>query len=95
MMSAVTSELDLQEIRRRIDDVDAKILALFAERVELVLEVGRYKRERNLAVYDPDRERKVLERLTELAPAGLSPQVIRRVFERIIDESRRIEQHDV
>jgi chorismate mutase len=86
---------ELEELRRAIDEVDQQILRLVAERVRLVLEVGDVKRERNMAVYDPDRERKILDRLASQAPPPLDGTTVRRVFERLIDEARRLEQHHV
>jgi len=89
----VTEELQLAQLRDAIDTVDAEILRLVASRVELVLTIAEYKRVRQMPVYDPDRERAVIDRLLGLAPANLDPQLVRRIFERIIDESRRVEQH--
>jgi len=89
----VTEEVQLQQLREAIDTVDAEILRLVASRVELVLRIAEFKRERQMPVYDPDRERAVIERLLSLAPSNLDPQLVRRIFERIIDESRRVEQH--
>jgi chorismate mutase len=85
----------LEALRRDIDAIDNRLLELLAERVAKVLAVGDVKRERGLVVYDPDRERRVLERLVEAAPAPLRGDMVRRVFERVIDESRRAEQHHV
>jgi chorismate mutase len=48
-----------------------------------------------MAVYDPDRERSLLARLSESAPEPLDATTVRRIFERLIDESRRLEQHHV
>jgi len=86
---------ELEELRRSIDEVDRKLLELMAERARLVLAVGDVKRARNMAVYDPERERRVLDRLGSLAPAPLDATTVRRVFERLIDEMRRLEQHHV
>jgi chorismate mutase len=89
----VSDASDLENLRTAIDTVDAEILALVAKRIDLVLQIADYKRGRAMPVYDPARERNVIDRLIALAPASLDAQVVRRVFERIIDESRRIEQH--
>jgi chorismate mutase len=86
---------ELEALRRRIDDLDRRILELVAERVKVVLAVGQFKRDNNIAVYDPDRERKMLERLCGQAPEPLDADTVRRIFERLIDESRRIEQHSI
>lgn len=87
------NEPDLESLRKAIDAVDAQLLELIHERVRLVLEVGAYKARHGLAIYDPERERRLLERLTALANPPLEPDTVRRIFERLIDESRRLEQH--
>jgi chorismate mutase len=94
-MRLVTSKLDLDELRRGIDAVDQQILKLLHERVRLVMAVGEYKRERGIPVYDPARERALFERLSKAAEPPLDAETARRIFERIVDESRRIEQHHV
>ena len=91
----MTPKLELDELRRRIDAVDQSILKLLHERVGLVMAVGDYKRERGIPVYDPERERALLERLGKAAESPLDAHTIRSIFERIVDESRRIEQHHV
>lgn len=86
---------ELAELRRAIDDVDDQILRLIAERVRLVLAVGDLKRKLELSVYDPERERTLLARLCANAPPPLDGTTIRRIFERLIDESRRLEQRHI
>jgi chorismate mutase len=94
-MSGANPGTDLDELRREIDKVDGLLLELVAKRVSLVLAVGEYKRKHGLPVYDPARESQVLDRLSQAPPAPLDKETVRRVFERVIDESRRLEQHHV
>ena len=82
----------LEELRREIDHIDDEILKWVALRLERVLAVGDHKREHHLELYDPERERRILERIASRAPAPLDPQSVRRIFERLIDESRHAEQ---
>jgi chorismate mutase len=89
----VSVDPELEALREAIDRIDQQILELVAERVRVVLAVGDYKRKKGLPIYDPERERKVLERLSRLAGSKLDPETVRRIFERLIDESRRLEQH--
>lgn len=86
---------ELDALRRSIDDVDRRILTLLAERLRLVLEIGDLKRVHQLPVRDPERERTVIDRLVSLAPAPLFESTVRRVFERIIDEARQVEEQHV
>ena len=91
----MTPKLDLDELRRSIDAVDQQILRLLHDRVRLVMAVGEYKRERHIPVYDPARERDLLDRLGKSAESPLDAETARRIFERIVDECRRIEHHHV
>lgn len=91
----MTSPLNLDELRLRIDAIDRQILDLVHERIRLVMQVGEYKRARGMPVYDPERERQLLERLSAAAQPPLDAPTIRRIFERLVDEARRIEQHHV
>lgn len=83
---------ELQTLRESIDAIDQQILKLLAERIRLVLTVGDIKRRDGVVVYDPDRERVVLERLTQLADAPLDAETVTRIFESVIRESRRLEE---
>ena len=86
---------ELEDLRQSIDDVDRRILALIAERIRLVLQVGDLKRARQLSVRDPERERSVVERLAAMARPPLDASMVQRIFERIIEEARRIEEDHV
>lgn len=79
-------EPDLEAIRRGIDDVDRRLIALLAERSRLVGQVVHYKRARHMAVVDRAREERMLERIGVLAESeGLDPRVARQVLRTIID----------
>jgi chorismate mutase len=89
----VLQDPELEALRREIDDIDERILELVSARVRIVLRVGELKRRVGLPVYDPDRERAMLDRLAQRASPPLDLSTVRRVFERLIDESRRLEQN--
>jgi chorismate mutase-like protein len=83
---------ELDELRARIDMLDEALVRLLNARAACALEIGRAKEARGLAVYQPEREREVLEHVTSLSNGPLDPAAIRRLFERIIDEARRLER---
>jgi chorismate mutase len=87
----VDDEQQLEALRQRIDGIDGRILELVAERLRTALEIGAIKRRLERPIYDPERERLIVERLIARAPEPLAPEQVRRVFERLIDESRRAE----
>ncbi|MCL2519001.1 MAG: chorismate mutase [Oscillospiraceae bacterium] len=56
--------MDLEIIRKEIDDVDDQIKILFEKRMALVLEVAEYKKQNNLPVKNSTRENEILVRVT-------------------------------
>jgi chorismate mutase len=85
--------MSLADWRRRIDDIDRKLVQLLNERSHCALEIGKIKQEQKLPLYQPDREREVLENAERTNPGPLSNAAIRRLFERIIDEARAAERN--
>ncbi len=82
----------LDELRILIDDVDRRLVALLNERTRVVEEIGRVKRLSGLPVYEPKREEMVFANVTGSNGGPLTPEALRRVFERIIDEMRTIQR---
>lgn len=84
--------MDISYWRSRIDEVDAKIAALLNERSRYVIEIGKIKRANNMKLFDPEREAQVLRNVIANNRGPLDDDALRRLFERIIDESRHIER---
>ena len=82
----------LEEYRILIDDVDRRIVALLNERTLVVENIGRVKREAQLPVYEPKREDQVFANITSANHGPLTTQAVRGIFERIIDEMRRVQK---
>jgi len=79
----------LERVRDRIRALDGELVALVAERRELVLAVGRLKESLGLPVLDPPQEARVVRRAAELArEAGTDPELVRDVLWRIIASAR-------
>ena len=83
---------NLAECRRQIDAVDLKILALLNERTRIVEQIGRIKQKLSMPIYEPKREDQVFHNVTSHNPGPLTPEAVKRVFERIIDEMRTIQR---
>jgi chorismate mutase len=84
--------MTLSDWRRRIDEIDRKLVELLNERSRCALEIGKIKHAEHLPLYQPDREREVLENAERVNPGPLTDAAIRRLFERIIDEARSAER---
>jgi chorismate mutase len=83
----------LDELRDDIDRVDEVLVRLLNERARVACEIGRVKKERGIEVYQPEREKQVIAHVRNVAAEGpLGPDAIARLFERIIDEARRLER---
>ena len=82
----------IDEIRKRIDLLDDVLLLIFNERARLALEIGRLKKGSGLPVFDPAREKRIFARMKEENPGPLDDGAVVRLFERVVDESRRLER---
>jgi chorismate mutase len=82
----------LDELRRRIDEIDEQLVALLSARAACALAIGHEKKAAGLEVYQPSREAEVLKHVQQVNPGPLDDGAIKRLFERIIDEARRLER---
>jgi chorismate mutase len=84
--------MTLPDLRRRIDEIDRKLVELLNERSKCALEIGKLKQQASLPLYQPDREKEVLDNAEQNNKGPLTDAAIRRLFERIIDEARSAER---
>jgi chorismate mutase len=85
----------LSEIRDEIDRLDARMLDLMAERLELALSTLDVKRDNGLYRTDRRREAEVVRRGADLArERGLEPELVREIFWRVIELSRNAYELD-
>ena len=63
----------LNDLRKKIDIIDAELAALFIKRMELVTAVAKYKKEHGLATFDPSREQEILAKVAADSPAAFAP----------------------
>lgn len=82
----------MEDWRRRIDEIDLQLVGLFNERTQCAIEIGYIKKSLGLEIYSPKREAQVIDNVTTANQGPLDAEAIRRLFERVIDEARRIER---
>jgi chorismate mutase / prephenate dehydratase len=83
--------MSLDDLRKRINALDERTVALLDERAELMSEVLQAKRDANLPTFDPEREREVLERLSRLGDGRFPRGALRAVFREVMSASRALQ----
>jgi len=86
------AEREMSRLRGAIDRVDAELVKLLNQRARYAVAIGEIKGTLLLPIYAPEREAEVLERAESAGDGPLDSAAVRRLFERIIEESRRVER---
>jgi chorismate mutase len=82
----------IAELRARIDAIDRALVAQLNSRAACALEIGELKEQIHEPIYQPAREAEVLANVRDANQGPLNDEAIVRLFERIIDEARRLER---
>lgn len=91
----MAEELSLEALRDEIDRIDEVIVRLLDRRARCAYAIGRIKSDRGLPIYEPQREATVIARVKDLniqLGGPLDEHAIARLYERIMDEARRIQR---
>jgi chorismate mutase / prephenate dehydratase len=83
--------IDLDHCRKDIDAIDAEILSLLSQRLDVAADIGRIKDRMGLAVFDPVREKAILDRMAQKSQGLLTPVAIRDIYTRIISAGRAVQ----
>lgn len=84
--------MTIDDYRKEINRLDMELLKIFNDRAALALKIGEIKKELDIPVYDPAREKRIFTKMSENNPGPLENDAITRLFERVIDESRSLER---
>ncbi|HXV28294.1 MAG TPA: prephenate dehydratase [bacterium] len=85
--------MDLSHLRKKIDELDRKIIGLLNDRTHLVLEVGKMKEKSGREVYAPDREIQVYTKIEEEGGKGPLPkEALKSIYREIMSASLAIEK---
>lgn len=82
----------IDELRQQIDDIDERLVQLLSARAACALAIGHEKKLLGLEVYQPSREAEVVGHVQRINQGPLDNEAMKRLFERIIDEARRLER---
>ena len=85
----------VEELRKRIDEIDEQIIRLLGERTRLALKIAREKRNRGLPLRSAERELEVLARVVQAGNySPLSTDTILRVYRTILDETFKLQEKE-
>ncbi|MGD9567646.1 MAG: chorismate mutase [Sedimentibacter sp.] len=83
--------MDLKFARNEINIIDEEIIHLLEKRFNIVVEIGKYKKENNLPVYDAEREKTVVSNCINYLTNKNYSKAIEDIYKLIMDSSKEME----
>jgi chorismate mutase len=87
--------MDIADWRKQIDELDRRMVEMLNQRAAAAKEIGKLKRNTNLPIYEPDRERIIFENVRAVNQGPLPDHELQHIFERIIDVMRKLQQEEI
>ena len=87
--------MDIEDWRKKIDDLDRTLVQLLNERAQCAHEIGKLKRDSASPIYEPDREKIIFQNIARHNQGPLSEVQLRQVYERLIDVMRQIQREEM
>ncbi|GBD73501.1 chorismate mutase [Tetragenococcus halophilus subsp. halophilus] len=87
--------MNLEEARKLIDQADKELVPLIEQRMNAVVEVGKYKKEHNIPVLDENREKAVLDKIASYTENKDFEDSVRKIFQAIIDTTKEYQQEEI
>jgi chorismate mutase len=87
--------MEIADWRKKIDDLDRRLVELLNQRAQAAREIGRLKTNTNLPIYEPERERIIFENVARHNSGPLPQDELKRIYERIIDVMRKLQKDEI
>ena len=87
--------MDISDWRKKIDELDRRLVELLNQRATAAMEIGRLKRNTDLPIYEPEREREVIAHVQSCSGGPLAARDLAQIYERIMDVMRSIQKHEI
>ncbi len=92
IMEKVKNEIDLAALRKKIDGIDVSIVELLDKRAEIVKIIGEYKKNHNIPIYQPEREKEVKELVISKSKKEFPESALLQIFTEIVSAARALEK---
>ena len=87
--------MDIADWRKKIDELDSRLVQLMNERAHCACEIGKLKQNSDMPVYEPDREKIIFQNIARQNKGPLSEVQLRQIYERLIDVMRQIQHEEM
>ena len=87
--------MDIAEWRKKIDELDRRMVELLNERAHAAQEIGKLKRNTSMPIYEPDREKTIFENVRAANRGPLPDSELRHIYERVIDVMRNLQKVEI
>ena len=87
--------MDIADWRKKIDELDLRLVELLNQRARAAQEIGKLKRNTSLPIYEPEREKKIFENVRKANHGPLPDGELQHVYERIIDVMRNLQKTEI
>ena len=87
--------MDIVDWRKKIDELDRRLVELLNQRAQAAHEIGKLKRNVGMPIYEPDREQAVFGNVRKLNQGPLPDRDLLRIYERIMDVMRQIQKEEI
>ncbi len=84
--------MNLEQIRKKIDQLDAKIIELLNERTELALEIGKLKESAGSEIYSPERESEIYEKIDATSKGPLPKDSLKAIYREVMSAALSLEK---
>ncbi|WZE72418.1 bifunctional 3-deoxy-7-phosphoheptulonate synthase/chorismate mutase [Macrococcus sp. CCM 2573] len=85
---------DLNALRENIETLNIEILKLLSERGQIAKQIGQEKRKQGTAIYDPEREKQMINKLLDLNDGPFDDNVIKQLFKEIFKASTELQKSE-
>jgi chorismate mutase len=87
--------MTIDDWRKQIDDLDRKLVQLLNERAQAARAIGVLKRDTQMPIYEPDRERQIFSNVQQSNPGPISGGDLVHIYERIIEVMRNLQRQEI